>query len=298
MTTTIGRQIATQLSGKGLAIEIRTRTAERVAALAQTGTFTKLVVVTATDDESSLWYVRSIAKAAAAVGIDCDIADLGPTASPARIREALRDLSANPAVHGIILQTPLPSGAQLADLAGAIDPAKDVDGANPASLGRCAAGLPGFGPATAEAVLEILDHHGVELAGKHIAVVGRSIVVGTPVALLLLERHATVTVCHSRTVALAAHTSKADVVIVAVGRPGLIAADHVAPGAVVIDVGTTPSEDGELLGDVDAAEVERVAGALTPVPGGVGPVTTALLLSHTVEAAELRTRSAVILGDP
>lgn len=285
-TTTAGRQIATPLSGKALAAEIRRRTTERVAALAAAGTTTRLVVVTATDDESSIWYVRSIARAAAAVGIDCDIADLGPTASPDDIRNTLRDLSQDPAVHGIILQTPLPSGIRLADLAGDIDPAKDVDGANPASLGRCAAGLPGFAPATAEAVVEILDHYAVDLEGKNVAVVGRSIVVGTPVALLLLERRATVTVCHSRTTALESHTSQADIVVVAVGKPGLIDAGHVAPGAVVIDVGTTPSDDGGLLGDVDAAEVERVAGALTPVPGGVGPVTTALLLSHTADAAQ------------
>lgn len=285
-TTTAGRQIATPLSGKALAAEIRRRTAERVAALGAAGTITKLVVVTATDDESSIWYVRSIAQAAAAVGIDCDIADLGPTASPSHIRNTLRDLSQDPTVHGIILQTPLPSGVQLSDLAGDIDPAKDVDGANPASLGRCAAGQPGFAPATAEAVLELLDHHAVELEGRHVAIVGRSIVVGTPVALLLLERRATVAVCHSRTTAVESHTSRADIVVVAVGKPGLVSAGHVAPGAVVIDVGTTPSDDGGLLGDVDAAEVERVAGALTPVPGGVGPVTTVLLLSHTADAAE------------
>lgn len=285
-TTATGRRIATPLSGKTLAAEIRQHTVRRVAALAAEGTATKLVVVTATDDESSMWYVRSIAKAAAAVGIDCDIADLGPSASPARIRETVRELSDDPAVHGIILQTPLPSGAELADLAADIDPAKDVDGANPASLGRCAAGLPGFPPATAEAVVALLDHHRVELSGRHIAVVGRSIVVGTPVALLLLERHATVTVCHSRTVELESHTGQADVVVVAAGKPALIGARHVAPGAVVIDVGTTPSEDGGLLGDVDAPEVERVAAGLTPVPGGVGPVTTALLLRHTADAAD------------
>jgi methylenetetrahydrofolate dehydrogenase (NADP+) / methenyltetrahydrofolate cyclohydrolase len=287
--TTTEPQIATPLTGKLLAAEIRRRTAERVAAIAGT---VKLVVVTATDDESSLWYVRSIAKAAAAVGIDCDIADLGPAASAADLRDVLRDLSSNPSVHGIILQTPLPPGIALADLAGEIDPSKDVDGANPASLGRLAAGQPSFAPATAEAVLALLDHHGVELEGRNVAVVGRSIVVGTPAALLLLERRATVTVCHSRTTSLAAHTSRADIVVVAVGKPGLIDAAHVAPGAVVIDVGTTPSDDGGLLGDVDAAEVERVAGALTPVPGGVGPVTTTLLLAHTVDAAE-RTQSDV-----
>lgn len=276
---------ARPLSGKTIATTIRAEVTEQAAALVAAGTPPRLVVVTATDDESSLWYVRSIAKAAAAVGIDCDIADLGPRAPVDSIRKTLRALSDDPAVHGVILQTPLPDGAVLADLATAIDPAKDVDGANPASLGRCAVGLPGFAPATAEAVLRLMDHHGVPLAGREVTVVGRSSVVGTPAALLLLERHATVTVCHSRTQALEPHTGRADVLVVAAGRPGLIGAGHVAPGAVVVDVGTNVNADGALVGDVDADQVAEVAGALTPVPGGVGPVTTALLLAHTVEAA-------------
>ncbi|MDX6316507.1 MAG: methylenetetrahydrofolate dehydrogenase / methenyltetrahydrofolate cyclohydrolase, partial [Streptomyces sp.] len=188
---------------------------------------------------------------------------------------------------GIILQTPLPEGAALEDLASAIAFEKDVDGANPLSLGRLAAGLPAYAPATAEAVVAILDHHKVELTGRHAAVVGRSTVVGKPAAHLLLDRNATVTVCHSRTADLAAVTSACDVVVAAVGRAGLITAAHVRPRAVVVDVGTNPTEDGGLVGDVDAASVEAVAGALTPVPGGVGPVTTALLLQHTVRAAAL-----------
>lgn len=147
------------------------------------------------------------------------------------------------------------------------------------------AGLPAYAPATAGAVVALLDHHKVELTGRHVAVVGRSTVVGKPAAHLLLDRNATVTVCHSRTADLAAVTSAADVVVAAVGRAGLITAAHVRPGAVVIDVGTNPTEDGGLVGDVDAASVSAQAGALTPVPGGVGPVTTALLLQHTVRAA-------------
>lgn len=197
----------------------------------------------------------------------------------------MTELSDDGAVHGIILQTPLPAGASPQDLACAIDPAKDVDGANPASLGRLAAGLAAFAPATAEAVIALLDHHGVELAGRHAVVVGRSTVVGTPVGHLLVARNSTVTTCHSRTPALAPHTRMADIVIVAAGKPRLITAEHVATGAVVVDVGTNPTEDGRLVGDVDAAQVRRTAGALTPVPGGVGPVTTALLLQHTVAAA-------------
>lgn len=275
------------LSGKELAASIRTETAARAAELTAAGRRPKLAVVIATADESSAWYVRSIARAAEKAGIACDLVDLGADADAGAIRDRLAALSDDPGVHGIILQTPLPDGAALEDLASAIAFGKDVDGANPLSLGRLAAGLPAYAPATAEAVVAILDHHKVELTGRHVAVVGRSTVVGKPAAHLLLDRNATVTVCHSRTADLAAVTSACDVVVAAVGRAGLITAAHVRPGAVVVDVGTNPTEDGGLVGDVDAASVEAVAGALTPVPGGVGPVTTALLLQHTVRAAAL-----------
>ncbi len=271
------------LGGRELAADLRARTTESAAALTAAGTPPRLAIVLATADESSAWYVRSIAKAAAAVGIVCDI--VSPAATVEEIGTALRRLGEDDAVHGIILQTPLPTGVDAADLAGAIPPAKDIDGANPASLGRLAAGLPAFPPATAEAVLALLDHHGVALAGRHAVVVGRSTVVGKPAAHLLLDRHATVTICHSRTSDLAAITRQADVLVAAVGRPGLITSEHVAPGTVVIDVGTNPTADGGLVGDVDPAVAEKAAG-LTPVPGGVGPVTTALLLQHTVRAAE------------
>ena len=271
------------LTGKELAAAIRAETAARVA----DGPQPRLAVVVATADEASLWYVRSIAKAASGLGIACDLADLGPGATATGIRETLERLSADPGVHGVMLQTPLPPGASAQELAAAIDPAKDVDGANPLSLGRLAAGLPAFAPATAAAVMALLDHYGVALEGRRTVVVGRSTVVGKPLAHLLLDRNATVTVCHSRTRDLAAVTSTAEVLVAAVGRAGLIGAEHVAPGAVVIDVGTNPTEDGGLAGDVDSTAVADRAGALTPVPGGVGPVTTALLLRHTAQAAGL-----------
>ena len=244
-------------------------------------------MVTATDDESSAWYVRSIASAAAKAGIGCEVEDLGPQATAGGIEAQLTALSGDPTVHGIILTTPLPGGARLAELAAAIEPAKDVDGANPVSLGRLMTGLPTFAPATAEAVLRLLDYHRVELAGQHAVVVGRSAVVGKPVAHLLLDRNATVTICHSRTRDLAAITRQADVLVVAAGRTGLIGPDHVTPGATVIDVGTNATPDGGLAGDVDP-KVADVAGALSPVPGGVGPVTTALLLRHVTDAASQR----------
>jgi methylenetetrahydrofolate dehydrogenase (NADP+) / methenyltetrahydrofolate cyclohydrolase len=272
------------LTGKELAAGIRAEVAAAAAELAAAGTPPRLAVVVATADESSAWYVRSIARAAEKTGIACSVADLGET-TPDRIRAELAALSDDPAVHGIILQTPLPADAVFEDLAASIDPAKDVDGANPLSLGRLAAGLPAFAPATAEAVVALLDHHGIPLAGAHAVVVGRSNVVGKPAALLLLQRDATVTVCHRHTKELAEVTRSADVLVAAVGRPNLITAEFVAEDAVVIDVGTNPTPDGGLVGDVDADSVTGRAAGLTPVPGGVGPVTTALLLQHTVASA-------------
>jgi len=277
--------VTATLSGTELAAGIRAEVAAAAADLTAAGTPPRLAVVVATADESSAWYVRSIARAAEKTGIVCSVVDLGETATPDRIRAELVALSADPAVHGIILQTPLPADAVVEDLAASIDPAKDVDGANPLSLGRLAAGLPAFAPATAEAVLALLDSHGIPLSGAHAVVVGRSTVVGKPAAHLLLQRDATVTVCHSRTKDLAAVTRTADVLVAAVGRPELITAEHVAEDAVVIDVGTNPTPDGGLVGDVDAVSVTGRAAGLTPVPGGVGPVTTALLLQHTIRAA-------------
>ncbi len=288
-----GPPTARELSGRELAAEIRAAAAARAAELTAAGRPPRLAVVVATADEASAWYVRSLARSAAKAGIGCDVTDLVPNepestpsqqATVAGIRAALTALSGDPAVHGILLQTPLPGGARLAELAGAIDPAKDVDGANPVSLGRLMTGLPAFAPATAGAVLALLDHYQVALSGRRAVVVGRSAVVGKPVAQLLIDRDATVTVCHSRTVDLAAVTSTAEVLVVAAGRAGLVGPGHVAAGATVIDVGTNATPGGGLAGDVDPA-VTGVAGALSPVPGGVGPVTTALLLRHVTEAA-------------
>jgi len=285
---------ARQLAGRQLAAEIRAATAAQAAELTAAGRPPRLAVVTATADEASAWYVRSLARTAAKAGIACDVTDLVPHAPERRgsqeatvagIRAALTTLSGDPAVHGIVLQTPLPGGARLAELAGFIDPAKDVDGANPVSLGRLMTGLPDtFPPATAAAVLALLDYHQVALSGRRAVVVGRSAVVGKPVAQLLIARDATVTVCHSRTVDLASVTAEAEILVVAAGRAGLIGPEHVAVGATVVDVGTNATADGGLAGDVDPA-VAGVAGALSPVPGGVGPVTTALLLRHVTEAA-------------
>jgi methylenetetrahydrofolate dehydrogenase (NADP+) / methenyltetrahydrofolate cyclohydrolase len=272
---------AASLTGRELATTIRAAAAARAAELTVAGRQPRLAVVTATDDEASAAYVRSIANAAGKEGIACDLLR---TTTAAGVSATLAQLADDPEVHGVMLQTPLPDGALLADLARAIPAGKDVDGASPESLGRVMAGLPAFAPATAAAVLGLLDYYQVELHGRHAVVVGRSVVVGKPAAHLLLDRHATVTLSHSRTADLAAITRQADVLVVAAGRAGLIGPEHVSPGATVIDVGTNVTDAGQLAGDVDPA-VAGVAAALSPVPGGVGPVTTALLLRHVVEAA-------------
>jgi methylenetetrahydrofolate dehydrogenase (NADP+) / methenyltetrahydrofolate cyclohydrolase len=271
------------LPGREVAAALRAATAELTALAGASAV--RLAVVTATSDESAARHVRSLLAAAAKVGIGCEVSDLGAAATAVQIAATLRTLSADTGTHGIILETPLPAGLRLAELAADIAPVKDVDGANPLSLGRLMVGLHAFAPATAAAVVQLLDFYGVELAGRRAVVVGRSVVVGKPLAQLLLARDATVTVCHSRTADLAGVTREAEVLVVAAGRAGLITARHVRPGAVVVDVGTNPTAGGGLAGDVDAADVGSVAGALSPVPGGVGPVTTAQLLLNTARAA-------------
>ena len=274
------------VDGRAIAAALTEQTAAAVAGLRAQGGRPALAVLVATPDAGAAWYLRAIERTAARAGIDAQAHRLPGVPGAADISSRLAALSADPAVHGIVCQTPLPPGASLATVGPAIAPGKDVDGANPASLGAVATGLPGaFPPATAAAVLHILRRSDVPLRGQRAVVVGRSTVVGKPVALLLLAADATVTICHSRTPDLAAVCREADVLVVAAGRAGLIGAGHVRPGAVVIDVGTNPSAAGGLTGDVDAAAVTGIAALLSPVPGGVGPVTTAMLMSHTADAA-------------
>jgi methylenetetrahydrofolate dehydrogenase (NADP+)/methenyltetrahydrofolate cyclohydrolase len=273
-----GRAIAAGIAG-----EVAAEVAAFVAGRGRSWPTPTLAVVLPTQDEAARWYVRSIQRAAVKTGISCLVDELAG-AGAGVITARLGELSADPGVHGIICQTPLPSGVSLDEVAAHIDPVKDVDGANPVSLGRLAAGRPSFAPATAAAVLEVLSSEQVPLAGARAVVVGRSVVVGKPVALMLLAQDATVTVCHSRTRDLPAVCAEADVLVAATGRAGLIGAEHIKPGAVVIDVGTNPTPDGGFVGDVRAGEAGG-ASALTPVPGGVGPVTTMLLMRHTAQAA-------------
>ncbi|MFF2029947.1 bifunctional 5,10-methylenetetrahydrofolate dehydrogenase/5,10-methenyltetrahydrofolate cyclohydrolase [Arthrobacter sp. NPDC058192] len=283
---------ASLLSGKPLAKLIQQQAQTEAKALAEEGSCPTLAVVVATEDSSTHWYVRSIERAAGNAGINCQIIDVGHDATEQALIAVLEDLSSQPSVHGIILQTPLPPGVRSQELVKCISPAKDIDGANPLSLGLLAVGERAFAPATARAVVELLDHFDIPVAGRNVVVVGRSTVVGKPLSLLLLQRDATTTVCHSKSGPLGRYTRAADVVVVAAGRTGLLTGTDVSDHSVVIDVGTNVLSDGSLVGDVDEASVLTVAAALTPVPGGVGSVTTALLLLHTAEAAREQSRAA------
>jgi methylenetetrahydrofolate dehydrogenase (NADP+) / methenyltetrahydrofolate cyclohydrolase len=274
------------VDGRTIAATMATATAAAVAVLHSAGITPTLAVLVPTDDPGAAWYVRAIERAAARTGIACQVNRMSGPPGAEQIADRLTELALDPAVHGVICQTPLPPGVGLPAVGTAIPVGKDVDGANPASLGGLAAGLPGvFAPATAAAVLAILRHERVPLIGRRAVVVGRSTVVGKPAALLLLAEHATVTIAHSRTRDLQTVCREADVLVAAAGQPKLIGADHVRPGAVVIDVGTSPADGGGVAGDVDAAAVTGIASVLTPVPGGVGPVTTAVLMQHTLRAA-------------
>jgi methylenetetrahydrofolate dehydrogenase (NADP+) / methenyltetrahydrofolate cyclohydrolase len=278
-----------RIDGRKIAQDLGTEVAGRVAALRAAGVTPAMAVVVATDDGSAAWYLRMLTRTAAGLGIEIHTIELPRDAEGASIRRALARAGADRAVHGVLCQTPLPGDLRLEDVAEAIATEADIDGANPLSLGRLASGsAPAFASATAAAVVEILDRAEVPLAGRRVVVIGRSNVVGKPAALLLLNRNATVTVCHSRTVDLEAVAREADVLVVAVGRPRMVGAGLVKPGAVVVDVGTNPTAGGGLVGDVDTAAVERVAAAVTPVPGGVGPVTTMVLMRQLVTAAERR----------
>lgn len=274
------------LSGKELAAAINADTKARAAALATGGPAPRLALVVANDDPASAWYVNSLRKAAERLGITCDTVELGADASAEAIRAELTARSADSATDAIMLQTPLPAGIGLDDVSSSIAATKDVDGVSPLSLGLLASNLGGFVPATSEAVVELLKHHEIPLAGRHVAIVGRSNIVGKPLAQLLLAENATVTVAHSRTTDLPSVTSAADIVVAAAGRIDLVTAKHIGEAAVVVDVGTNEAPDGKIVGDVEADSVRGKAAALSPVPGGVGPVTTALLMRHVVTAAE------------
>lgn len=274
------------LDGRALAHRIRDEVTRRTAALREKGAATSFAIIVAEGDEPGLYYAGSLEKSGAACGMEVDIVRLPDGATTADAVRTTQRLSADPAVHGIIIQRPLPPTLDAAAVSNMVAPHKDVDGAHPLNIGSLAAGGRAYPPATAAAVMELLSiSRAADLRGANVVVLGRSLVVGKPVAMLLLAADATVTICHSHTKDLARVCRRADVLIAAIGKPQFVTGDYVRAGAVVIDVGTNVV-DGKLLGDIDAESVGAVAGQLTPVPGGVGPVTTAVLLRHVVESAE------------
>ncbi|GEL23462.1 bifunctional protein FolD [Pseudonocardia sulfidoxydans NBRC 16205] len=275
---------ATVIDGRALAARLREEVATQVASMQEPPGLATLLVG---DDAASEIYVRNKRRLCTQVGMRDLHRHLPADVSQGELAAIISDLNADPAVTGILLQLPLPKHLRADDLLALIDPDKDVDGLTEASAGRLALGKPGLRPCTPSGVIRMLDSAGVELRGRHAVVVGRSNLVGKPQAQLLLERDATVSICHRHTTDLAAITRTADVLVVAAGVPHLVGADAVAPGATVIDVGIHRTDTG-LCGDVDTAAVAEVAGAVTPVPGGVGPMTIAMLLWNTVEAARLR----------
>jgi methylenetetrahydrofolate dehydrogenase (NADP+) / methenyltetrahydrofolate cyclohydrolase len=274
------------LEGGPIADEIRTAVAEDVASFtAASGRPPGLAVVIVGRDAPSTVYLERILRGCAKVGIHAEFVELEGEATEASVVATIRELNADPTVDGVIVQMPLPPTIRLRAVVDAIDPAKDIDGIHPMNAGLLRLGYDGFLPATAHAAVEILRRSGIEIAGQDAVVVGRSPVVGMPAAFLLVKEDATVTVCHSRTRDLPAHLRRADIVVVAAGRPGLVTGEMLKPGAVVVDVGINVV-DGKIVGDVDFASAVEVASAITPVPGGIGPLTNALLLTHLIRAAE------------
>ena len=268
------------IDGKAAAAILQTNVATRVADL---GYAPGLAVVLVGDDPASAVYVRNKDRAAQAAGIAVQTIRLPADATQAVLMDVVQRLNANPAVDGILVQMPLPPGLDARAVIAAVDPGKDVDGFHPLNVARLAEGSPGLVPCTPRGCVILLA--GTPLRGAHAVVLGRSGIVGRPMAALLLAADATVTIAHSRTADVAAECRRADVLIAAVGRPGLVRGDWIKPGAVVIDVGINRGADGKLCGDVAYAEALNVAGAITPVPGGVGPMTIACLLDNTVMAA-------------
>ena len=252
------------------------------------GRLPEMRVLLVGDDAASAVYARRILRAAEMVGSCGALIRLPADASAEDVRATLSDLSSDPAVAGVILQLPLPAGLELPAVIDALDPAKDLDGIHPLNAGLVSRGTGGFAPSCAEAAVEILRRAAIPLVGRPAVVIGRSNVVGRPAQLLLTGEDATVTVCHRKTRDLAAQVRRAEIVIVAAGSPGLIHGDILQPGAVVIDCGINVLEDGTIVGDVDEASARPVAGALTPVPGGVGPVTNAVLMRHLARAARVQ----------
>ena len=274
------------IDGNALAQHWREQVARDCVALQARGVKPGLAVLLVGDNPASQVYVRNKVKACEQAGLYSVLEQLPADLSESDLLARVEALNRDPLIHGILVQLPLPAHIDAHKVIEAIDPAKDVDGFHVASAGALMTGLPGFWPCTPHGCMKMLESIGYTLSGKHAVVIGRSNIVGKPMALMLLAQNATVTICHSRTVNLKALTLQADVIVAAVGQRNTVTADMVKPGAVVIDVGMNRNEAGKLCGDVDFEGVRQVAGHITPVPGGVGPMTIAMLLVNTLESAK------------
>jgi methylenetetrahydrofolate dehydrogenase (NADP+) / methenyltetrahydrofolate cyclohydrolase len=274
------------IDGNALAARTRADVSRRVQALKARNITPGLAVILVGEDPASQVYVRHKVKDSEEAGLHSVLERHPATLSEAELLARIDALNKDQAIHGILVQLPLPKHIDAARVIESISPAKDVDGFHVASAGALVTGQPGFWPCTPYGCMKMLESIGYELRGKHAVVIGRSNIVGKPMALMLLAQSATVTICHSATQDLGAFTRQADVVVAAVGKRNVLTADMVKPGAVIIDVGMNRNDEGKLCGDVDFAAVREVAGWITPVPGGVGPMTRAMLLVNTLEAAE------------
>ena len=278
---------ATLINGKQIAKETYAELKERTEALAEKGIIPGLTVIIVGENPASMTYVASKEKKAAQLGWNSKVIRLEESISQAELIEVIEKLNADEGVDGILVQLPLPKHINELDVLEKIDPDKDVDGFHIVNSGRLFAGLDGFVPCTPKGIMKLIASTGVDISGKNAVVLGRSLIVGKPIALLLTAENATVTICHSRTADLREHTLRADILVAAIGKPKFVTADMVKEGAVVIDVGINRTEEG-LVGDVDFESVKEKAGYITPVPGGVGPMTIAMLMENTVISAERR----------
>ena len=280
--------VAKILDGKQIAKEYRQGLQEQVEALKERGFTPKLSVILVGNDGASQSYVKSKKKAAEKIGMISEIAHLDESTSEEDVLKELDRLNNDDSVSGILVQVPLPKQVSEQKVLESINPDKDVDGFHPSNIGKLYIDEQTFVPCTPLGIMEILKHADINLEGKHAVVIGRSHIVGQPVSKLLLQQNATVTILHSRSKDMSKHLKDADVIVSAVGKPGLVTKDVVKEGAVIIDVGNTPDENGKLKGDVEYEEVKEIAGAITPVPGGVGPLTITMVLNNTLIAEKMR----------
>ncbi|HDA1178754.1 TPA: bifunctional methylenetetrahydrofolate dehydrogenase/methenyltetrahydrofolate cyclohydrolase FolD [Staphylococcus aureus] len=280
--------VAKILDGKQIAKDYRQGLQDQVEALKEKGFTPKLSVILVGNDGASQSYVRSKKKAAEKIGMISEIVHLEETATEEEVLNELNRLNNNDSVSGILVQVPLPKQVSEQKILEAINPDKDVDGFHPINIGKLYIDEQTFVPCTPLGIMEILKHADIDLEGKNAVVIGRSHIVGQPVSKLLLQKNASVTILHSRSKDMASYLKDADVIVSAVGKPGLVTKDVVKEGAVIIDVGNTPDENGKLKGDVDYDAVKEIAGAITPVPGGVGPLTITMVLNNTLLAEKMR----------